>query len=122
MAESIPVTDYKDLRRIFTRIPQNRNPACSKLRLIHALDTETRHGNVFLIADSDGDWLDSITPENVIKFLFRKKYENNWNFFYNLGYDAEVILKLLGEELYTYLYTRKFSYPFGDYSIEYYPN
>lgn len=122
MAEPIPVTDYKDLSKIFTKNPQNRNPACSKSRLIHALDTETRHGNIFLIADSDGDWLDEITPHNVIKFLFRKKFENTWNFFYNLGYDAEVILKLLGDELFKYKYTRKLKFSFENYSIEYYPN
>jgi len=122
MAESIPITDYKDLRKIFTKKPQNRDPACSKLRLIHALDTETRHGDIFLIADSDGEWLDSITPESVIKFLFREKYENTWNFFYNLGYDAEVILKLLGTELFKYKYTRKLSFLFDKYSLEYYPN
>jgi|APSaa5957512535_1039671.scaffolds.fasta_scaffold04124_9 hypothetical protein len=122
MAESIAVTDYKDLSKIFTQNPQNRNLARSKSRPIHALDTETRHGNIFLIADSDGDWLDEITPHSVIKFLFRRKYENTWNFFYNLGYDAEVILKLLGDELFKYKYTRKLKFSFEGYSIEYYPN
>ena len=48
MAESIPVTDYKDLSKIFTKKPQNRDPARSKLRPIHALDTETYKGNIFL--------------------------------------------------------------------------
>ncbi len=122
MAESLPVTDYKDLSKIFTKKHQNRDPARSKSRLIHALDTETYKGDIFLIADSDGEWLDDISPKTVIKFLFRKKYENTWNFFYNLGYDAEVILKLLGTELFKYKYTRKLKFSFEDYSIEYYPN
>jgi len=121
MAKPFPVTDYKDLSKIFTKKPQNRDPAQSKMRSIHALDTETRHGNIFLIADSDGEWLDNITAHNVIKFLFRRKYENTWNFFYNLGYDAEVILKLLGTELFKYKYTRKLKFLFEKYSIEYYP-
>jgi len=122
MAESIAVTDYRELSKVYTKRPQNRNPACSKLRLIHALDTETRHGDIFLVADSDGEWLDDISPETVIKFLFRKKYQNTWNFFYNLGYDAEVILKLLGNELFKYKYTRRLKFSFENYSIEYYPN
>ncbi len=122
MAESIPITDFKDIRRLRTKRPQNRDPARSKLRLVHALDTETYQGNVFLIADSDGRLLDGITSENVMKFLFHKKYQNSWNFFYNLSYDAEVILKLLGSELFRYRKTRKLSFKLQDYKIEYYPS
>jgi hypothetical protein len=122
MAESITITDYKDIRRLRTRRPQNRDAARSKLRPVHALDTETYQGNVFLIADSDGRFLDEITPDTIIKFLFHKKYQNSWNFFYNLGYDAEVILKLLGSELFRYRRTRKLSFKFQNYKIEYYPN
>src|SRR5574340_403706 len=121
MAESIPITDYKDLRKLRTR-KQDRDPARSNLRTIHALDTETYEGNVFLIADSDGKYLDEITPDSVIKFLFHKKYQNTWNFFYNLSYDAEVILKLLGTELNRYKRTRNLSFEFGNYSLDYIPN
>jgi len=120
MAESLPITDFKDIRRLRTSRPQNRDPARSKPRSIHALDTETYKGNVFLIADSDGRFLDEITPDSVIKFLFHKKYQNSTNFFYNLGYDADVILKLLGSELFRYKKTRKLSFKFQDYKIEYY--
>lgn len=122
MAESLTITDFKDIRKLGTKRPQNRDLARSKLRPVHALDTETYQGNVFLIADSDGKFLDDITPENVIKFLFHKKYQNAWNFFYNLSYDAEVILKLLGSELFRYRRTRKLSFKFQEYKIEYFPN
>jgi len=121
MAEPIPITDYKDLRKLRTR-KQDRDPARSNLRTIHALDTETYEGNVFLIADSDGKYLDEITPDSVIKFLFHKKYQNTWNFFYNLSYDAEVILKLLGTELNRYKRTRNLSFEFGNYNLDYIPN
>ncbi len=57
MAESIPVTDYKDLAKIYTKIKQNRNPAQSKFRKIQAFDTETYNGDIFLIAASDGRFL-----------------------------------------------------------------
>src|SRR3990172_4550494 len=123
MAESIAITDYKDLQKVYTKRPQNRDPAQSKLRQIHALDTETYNGNIILIADSDGRILDAnINAESVISFLFHKKYENSWNFFYNLGYDAEVILKLLGTKLNLYRSTGRLAFPFGAYKIHYIPN
>jgi hypothetical protein len=122
MAESIPVTDYKTLAKLYTKKKQNRDPAQSELREIHALDTETWNGDIFLIADSDGRYLDKITPESVISWLFYKKYEGKWCFFYNLSYDAEVILKLLGKELFRYKRTGKLEFNFGKYRIVYYPS
>src|SRR6266481_1694206 len=112
MAESIPITDFKDLRKIYAKNRQNRDPARSDLRPIYALDTETYEGNVFLIADSDAKYLDDITSESILQFLFHKKYHHSWNFFFNLGYDAEVILKLLGNELYRYNNKRKLAFKF----------
>src|SRR6185312_8962693 len=122
MAEPIAISDYKSLGTINTKIHQDRRLAVSELRTIYALDTETYKGNVFLIADSDGRYLDDITPESVIQFLFHKKYQNSWNFFYNITYDAEVILKLLGRELNNYKKTRKLQFRFQDFKIEYIPN
>ena len=121
MAESIPVTDYKTLAKLYTKKKQNRDPAQSELRPVYALDTETWDGNIFLIADSDGRYLDQITPKSVISWLFYKKYEGKWCFFYNLSYDAEVILKLLGAELERYKRTGKLEFKFGKYRIVYYP-
>jgi hypothetical protein len=121
MAKPLPITDYKDLTKIRIK-PQNRDHACSELRTIHALDTETYCGDVFLIADSDGRYLDKITAKSVFKFLFSKKYESAWNFFYNLSYDAEVILKLIGKNLDTYKSTRRLKFSFCDYTIEYVPS
>jgi len=121
MAESIPVTDYYNLAQLRTKRPQNRNKARSKVREINALDTETYQGNIFLIADSDGRYLDDITPDKVIEFLFSKKYQNTWNFFYNLAYDAEVILKLLDQELFRYNLTRKLKFQYKDFKLEYIP-
>jgi hypothetical protein len=122
MAESISITDYKDLGGYFTKKRQFRDPARSDLRTIYALDTETYEGDIFLIADSDGQYLDRITPEAVLKFLFHKRYQNSWNFFYNLGYDAEVILKLLGIELYRYNKTRDLTFEFDKFKINYVPS
>ncbi|NMJ87181.1 MAG: hypothetical protein EX285_05005 [Thaumarchaeota archaeon] len=49
----------------------------------------------FLICNSDGDYLDKITPDNLIKFLFNKNNELTNNFFYNLSFDGEVIIKII---------------------------
>ncbi len=123
MAESIAVTDSpsKKLPTYYYSQKQNRSPAGSKIREINALDTETRDGNIFLIADSDGEFEDKITPESMISFLFRRKYENAWNFFYNLTYDAEVILKLLGTELNEYKNSRKLIFYYKEYKFTYIP-
>jgi len=124
MGKPIAVTDppSKKLPPYYYFQKQNRSPAGSKIRDIHALDTETREGNIFLIADSDGDFLDKITPESVISFLFRRKFENSWNFFYNLTYDAEVILKLLGTELNHYKNSRELIFYYKEYKFTYIPD
>jgi len=121
MAKSIPVTDYKDVSRLYTKSRQRRDPAQSKLKPIHALDTETFQGNIFLIADSDGKYLDKISIRSAIDFLFSKKYQDSWNFFYNLGYDAIVFLKLLGSELKIYKNTQRLVFNYNKYKITYIP-
>src|ERR671938_482241 len=74
---------------------QNRDSTAGNLRPIVAIDTETQNGNIFLIADSNGNWLEhpDITFENVATFLL--KHETSWIFCYNLHFDAGSILKLL---------------------------
>jgi len=125
MAKPKPITQVKNLGRLFVKIPQNRDKARSNLRPIYALDTETWQGDIFLIADSDGDFVDAlkegITIDTVLKFLTRKKLETSWNFFYNLSYDASVILKLLGKILNNYKKNRKLRFKYKNYSITYYP-
>lgn len=122
MAKPKPITDFKNLRKLRTQVLQNRNKAQSEIRPIYGLDTETYEGNIFLIADSDSRFLDKITPKSCLNFLFSRKFEGAWNFFYNLGYDAEVILKLLDSELYRYKHTHKLSFKFDEYKINYIPD
>jgi len=107
-------------------VPQNRDPARSDLRDIHAIDTETWQGDIFLIADSDGDYIDTfrrgITIDTVISFLTRPKFESSWNFCYNLTYDASVILKLLGKQiLTTYKKKRAFRFKYQNYNFYFIP-
>ena len=122
MAKSVPISNSFDLDRVFTHRFQRRDGARSRQKLIHALDTETWKGNIFLMADSDGRFLDDISIESVLKFLFHKKYQNSWNFFYRIGYDAEVILKLLDERLKAYRQTRTLQFRLDDYRLTYIPD
>ena len=121
------ITKVKTLKRINTKLIQNRDKGDSHLRSIYGIDTETYKGNIFLIADSDGDFIDTyskdgITIDTVIKFLTRQKFETTWNFFYNLDYDATVILKLLGKEiLSTYTSRKGFRFKYNQYSFYYIP-
>src|SRR3989344_9676799 len=121
MAKSIPVTDTKNLAILRTNVHQDRRLAKSDVRPIYALDTETYEGNVFLIADSEGNFLDKITPESCLTWLFSKRYQGSWNFFYNVTFDAEVILKIFGDLLYDYKKTRILRFHYQDYTIEYIP-
>lgn len=88
---------------------------------IFAMDTETEQGRIGVIADSN-DF--AIMPENVddvLKFMSRRKYRSKTGVFYNLGFDASVIIRALGtpyaEELY-YLGTTQFK----NYTLKYIPD
>ena len=123
MAESLWITDCNDLSKILVK-HQDRNEAKSDLRTVYALDTETdENGNVTILADSEGNYieLDQVTPENLIKFLFSKRYQGSWNFFYNVTFDAEVILKIFGDLLYDYKRTRILRFHYQGYTIDYIP-
>lgn len=93
----IAKSDHKDLIHIKTK-KQNRNENKSERREVIGIDSETANGDIFLFADSDGNFIDhpNITFDNVAEFLF--KHEGKWMFCYNLQYDAECILKLLPSE------------------------
>ncbi|MDE1769022.1 MAG: DNA polymerase [Thaumarchaeota archaeon] len=123
MSESFPITDYNTLRGLDLYTHQDRRLALSELRRVIGLDTETdSQGNLRLIADSDGVSLDKITPESVFSYLFSKKYQGSWNFFYNIKFDAEIILKLLGKEnLDNYKKSGFLKFEFDKFKIEYIP-
>ncbi len=123
MAKSLWITDCNDLSKILVK-HQDRCEAKSDLRPVYALDTETdENGNVTILADSEGNYiqLEQITPENLIKFLFSKRYQGSWNFFYNVTFDAEVILKIFGDLLYDFKRTRILRLHYQGYTIEYIP-
>lgn len=101
---------------------QNRNANKSERRILVGIDTETINGDIFLLADSEGNFIDypNITFENVVEFLF--KHEGRWLFCYNLQYDAECILKLLPSEIFDpYREKKRLRFKYQDYAITYIP-
>ncbi len=120
------ITKVRTLKRYNTKAIQNRDKASCEKRPVNAIDTETWKGDIFLIADSDGDYLDTLKDEisidSVIKFLTRPKFETSWNFCYNLSYDGSVILKLLGKQiLSTYKSKRAFRFKYKKYNFFFLP-
>lgn len=92
-----PRSDVKSdlvLGKLNLKRKQYRRLAASKKRREGiAFDSETYKGNIYLLAASDGKYLDDISAESVLAFLF--KYQDSWNFFFSGDYDWDVILKLL---------------------------
>jgi hypothetical protein len=123
---SCPVSKAYNLDEIIQR-RQNRNVGASERREVVAIDTETYNGDIILLADSDGNYLEhpDITLDNVIRFLYRHQYK--WVFCWNLSYDGDVIAKLLGPLLNRYKYTGRLTFTYTDaqgrdYTIKYIEN
>lgn len=117
----IPVSHYRDLTFI-KKGRQYRDDTATQRRQIVGIDTETDNGNIFLIASSDGKFLDhpDITFENIAEFLLH--YEDYLIFFYNLGYDADCIIKLLPKEvLKRYKIDKELKFSYQKYNIHYIP-
>ncbi len=117
----IEKSNAKDLTYIKTK-KQNRNENKSERRVTIGIDTETTNGDIFLICDSDGNFLNypDITFDKIAEFLF--KHEGKWMFCYNLQYDAECILKLLPSEVFDpYRKKKRLRFQYCRYTITYIP-
>ena len=62
------------------------------------LDTETLNGYARLIADNRGNIAHITEAEDVLRFLTTVHFRNSHNFFYNLHFDVNAIIKYLPEE------------------------
>lgn len=71
------------------------------------LDTETLYGKVKLICSYDGDFAYVEKIDDIIKFLTQTKFEQKFNWFYNIKFDFESIIKYLPLEDLIELYTNK---------------
>ncbi|MGI0074155.1 MAG: DNA polymerase [Nitrosotalea sp.] len=117
----LPRSKAKDLTYIKQGRP-NRNVNQSVRRKVKGIDSETSDGDIFLICDSDGNFLDypNITFDGISEFLF--KHEDSWLFCYNLQYDAECIMKLLPSEVFDpYRKKKQLRFEYKNYTITYIP-
>ena len=65
---------------------------------VYGLDTETLNGYARLIADNRGNIAHITKAEDVLRFLTTVHFRNSHNFFYNLHFDVNAIIKYLPEE------------------------
>ncbi|MHC1567536.1 MAG: DNA polymerase [Candidatus Syntropharchaeia archaeon] len=85
---------------------------------VYGFDTETYRGYARLICVSDGRFLYGSSIEEILDFLSYFRYENSYNFFYNLRYDAYAILKYLPKEKLEELWKTKRT-QWGEYKLKY---
>jgi len=78
-----------------------------KLKNHIGLDTETYNGYVRLIADSTGEYKLISSFDNLINYLTNKKFRNSMNWFYNIQFDFDSIIKYLSKEEIIELYENK---------------
>lgn len=85
-------------------------------------DTETNYkGDIVLLADSEGRYLWNPTLDEIIEYLIFRDNRNTLNWFYNITFDVESILKMLPEDnLLELMKTNKTKYK--DYKLNYLPH
>ena len=82
------------------------------------LDTETYKGKVLLICDSYGRYREIDSMDSILDFLTSSKYLKTFNWFFNLKYDFESIIKWLSKEELIALYNNR-QIEYGKYKIRY---
>lgn len=82
------------------RLTRNKN------KRIFGLDTETLHGNCRLIADNMEYYRFTDDINECLDFLSQKRFRSSHNFFFNLNYDINAIIKYLPKDNLTELYQK----------------
>lgn len=87
---------------------------------INALDTETLDGYAKILCDDRGNVCEPQSVDDLLEFMTQRRYRSANNFFYNIRYDYQSILKYFDKDFLTGLYnTGKGEYQ--DYRIKYIP-
>lgn len=87
---------------------------------VNGLDTETYHGYAKIITDNYGNVGEINDIDSALEFMTGKRLRSHHNFFYNIRFDFQAIIKYLPEELIRELYkTGKTEYK--KYKIAYIP-
>lgn len=87
---------------------------------VNGLDTETYNGYAKIITDNYGNWCNVNSIEDALAFMTRKSLRSHHNFFYNIRFDFQAVIKHLPEQYIRELYkTGKCEYK--EYKIGYIP-
>lgn len=120
----------KPLEYIKTRRAKNplRKPEWVGDKEIVAFDTETHKGDIFIITTSSSqkEFIyenngDTLSPSRIFDIVTQKYFRNTLNVWFNLGFDAEVILKVLPKEELQELQVLN-TVEWNNYRITYLPN
>ncbi len=87
---------------------------------VNGIDTETLNGYVQLIADQNGRHQIITSANDLIKWLHYKPYRGQHNFFYNIQFDFDAIVKWLPDDAIIQLATEGETWYKG-YKIDYIP-
>lgn len=107
-------------RKLVNREYKVYTPRRLKNHPVNGLDTETYHGYAKIITDSYGEVHEVVGIEDVLKYLTTKKFRSHHNFFYNIRFDFQALMKYLPEEELKELYI-KGKVVHGQYKISYIP-
>jgi hypothetical protein len=99
---------------------QKRNKKTSKTVFKNTgLDTETYQGYCRLICDDSGRFEYLKNFEDILKFLTHSRFRNSFNWFFNIRFDFESIIKLIDDiNILTDLYNNKWI-KYDNYKISY---
>jgi hypothetical protein len=107
-------------RKLVNREYKVYTPHRLKNHPVNGLDTETYKGYAKIITDSYGEVHEIVGIEDVLKYLTTKKFRSHHNFFYNIRFDFQALMKYLSEEELKELYI-KGKIEHGKYKISYIP-
>ena len=85
------------------------------------LDTETYKGKAILICDDSGRFVNLKTFDDVISFLTHSRFRDKFNWFFNIRFDFEALIKHLDREKIVSLYNDK-KLDYGKYVVKYLPS
>lgn len=85
------------------------------------LDTETYEGFVKLICSDDGDFKEIDSFDSIVQFLTKSKFRGTYNWFYNIQFDFESMVKYLDTTQIIELYKEKEIQYNDKYKISYIP-
>ena len=61
-------------------------------------DSETYKGKITLLSNSLGEYIIPDSLNDVLSFIYKEKYQRAYNFFFNLEYDTNALIKLFPEK------------------------